>query len=323
MTLPQVVQVAAPSRLHFGMLSFGQPGARQFGGAGVMIAQPQLRLTIRPAEQLAIEGPLAERVSAFVDRLARDTPWWPREPRCRISIDAAPPQHSGLGSGTQLGMALGLGLASFFKAPRQTAAGLARAVGRGKRSAIGAHGAIAGGLLVESGKLTPDELAPLICRLELPEAWRFVLLIPGDEMGLSGEAEQRAFDQLPPVPQATTAALCRELLTELLPAAVLGDFERFGESVYRYGRMAGECFAARQGGVYASPAIERLVDRCRREGVRGVGQSSWGPTVYALCSSQSAAEALAAQLGNSAEVASADIIITAVSNVGCQVGFAT
>ncbi len=317
---PQPVQITAPSRLHFGMLSFGQPNTRQFGGAGVMISQPQLRLTITPAERLGVEGPLAERVTPFLGHLAQNAPWWPPVPRCRILIDAAPPQHSGLGSGTQLGMALGLGLARFFDAPPQTAAELARAVGRGKRSAIGAHGALVGGLLVESGKRSTDELSPLICRIELPEAWRFVLVIPQGETGLSGEAEQQAFDRLPPVSPATTAALCRELLTELLPAAVEADFERFGESVYRFGRMAGGCFAARQGGVYASPAIERVVDRCRREGIRGVGQSSWGPTVYALCPAQSVAEALAAQLAESAEAASATIVTAGPCNQGSQAG---
>lgn len=311
------IQITAPSRLHFGMLSFGQPGVRQFGGAGVMIAQPELRLTIAPAERLTIEGPLAERVTMFVERLARRAAWWPREACCRINVDAAPPEHAGLGSGTQLGMALALGLARFFGAPEQSAAELAQAAGRGKRSAIGAHGALRGGLLVESGKLAPDELAPLICRIELPEAWRFVLIIPAGEAGLSGEAEQHAFDRLPPVPRQTTAELCRELVAELLPSAAVGDFDRFGESLYRYGRLAGGCFAARQGGVYARPAVERLVDRCRQLGVRGVGQSSWGPTVYALCPAQSAAEALVEQLRASAESAPA-IVIAAPSNQGVE-----
>ena len=314
---PRELHVTAPSRLHFGMLSFGQRGVRQFGGAGVMLAQPELRLTIAPAERLVIEGPLAERVTMFVERLAQRAAWWPREARCRISVDAAPPQHAGLGSGTQLGMAIALGLARFFGAPEQSAAELAQAAGRGRRSAIGAHGALRGGLLVESGKLAPDELAPLICRIELPQAWRFVLIMPEGEAGLSGEAEQQAFDRLPPVPRQTTAELCRELVAELLPSAAVGDFVRFGESLYRYGRLAGGCFKARQGGVYASPAVERWVDRCRQLGVPGVGQSSWGPTVYALCPAQSAAEALVEQLRASAESAPA-ILIAAPSNQGVQ-----
>lgn len=300
------------------MLSFGQPGVRQFGGAGMMISQPELRLTVAPAEQLIIEGPLAERVTMFVEQLARQAAWWPHAPACRITVEEAPPQHAGLGSGTQLGMALALGLARFFGAPEQTAAELARATGRGRRSAVGAHGALQGGLLVESGKLAPDELAPLICRIEMPDAWRFVLVIPPGETGLSGETEQQAFDGLPPVPRETTAELCRELVAELLPSAAVGDFERFGESLHRYGRLAGGCFAARQGGVYASPAVERLVERCRQSGVRGVGQSSWGPTVYALCSTQSAAEALVEQLSASEEPAPATLVIAAPSNQGVQ-----
>lgn len=283
-----------------------------------MISQPELRLTIAPADRLAVEGPLSERAALIVERLAGNAAWFPREPRCRILIESAPPQHAGLGSGTQLGMALAIGLARFFCAPNQSAAELAGAVRRGRRSAIGAHGATCGGLLVESGKLSSDELGPLICRVELPEAWRFVLVTPPGETGLSGEAEQRAFDSLPPVPTGTTAALCRELIAEMLPAAAAGDFDRFGESLYRYGRLAGGCFMARQGGVYASPAVKRLVERCRESGARGVGQSSWGPTVYAVCSHQSSAEELVERLRASSD-APATAIITAPCNQGCRV----
>ena len=318
MTSPPTLHVTAPSRLHFGMLSFGQPSVRQFGGAGVMIAQPELRLTIAPDERLAVEGPLAERATMFLERLARNAAWFPREPRCRILVESAPPRHAGLGSGTQLGMALAVGLSRFFGAPNQSAAELAPAVGRGRRSAIGAHGAMRGGLLVESGKLSCDELGPLICRVELPEAWRFVLVTPPGETGLSGEAEQRAFDSLPPVPTGTTAALCRELIAELLPAAAAADFDRFGESLYRYGRLAGGCFMARQGGVYASAAVKRLVERCKESGARGVGQSSWGPTVYALCANQSSAEQLVERLRASCD-APATAIITPPCNQGCRV----
>jgi predicted sugar kinase len=56
----------------------------------------------------------------------------------------------------------------------------------------------------------------------------------------------------------------------------------FGEAVYQFGKWAGECFSAVQGGPYASPEIERLVESIREYGVPGVGQSSWGPTVFAV-----------------------------------------
>jgi beta-ribofuranosylaminobenzene 5'-phosphate synthase len=315
----RAVRVTAGSRLHFGMLSFGQPGRRQFGGAGAMISVPALRLSIGESDRFQATGPLADRVEQFVGQLARRAAWWRDEPRFRIDVEEAPPQHAGLGSGTQLGMALARGLAAWFRAAPQAAAELAAAVGRGKRSAVGVHGACLGGLIVESGKLGHEEVSPLVSRTALPDEWRFVLLMPAAATGLSGDTEQRAFDRLPPVPPETTAALCRELVSELIPAAERGDFDRFGEALYRYGQLAGQCFAAQQGGIYASPTIERLVARCRHLGVQGAGQSSWGPTVFALCRQQVDAEQLVASLTDAGELNQTEVLIAAPDNRGIRV----
>ena len=55
-------------------------------------------------------------------------------------------------------------------------------------------------------------------------------------------------------------------------------------------RLAGQCFAHIQGGPYNGPHLAQLVDTIRSLGVRGVGQSSWGPTLFALLPEQAAAE---------------------------------
>lgn len=313
-----MIRVTAGSRLHFGMLSFGQPGRRQFGGAGAMISAPGLRLSIGASDRLTVTGPLADRVEQFLAHLSQHAPWWGDDRPFRLAVETAPAQHAGLGSGTQLGMALAMGLARWFEAPPQAAASLARAVGRGRRSAIGVHGACHGGLIIEGGKLSEAEISPLIGRLALPDEWRFVLFIPAGS-GVSGEAEQRAFERLPPVPLDLTGDLCRELVCDLAPAAACGDFERFGEALYRYGRLAGQCFAAQQGGLYASGEIERLIERCRESGIRGVGQSSWGPTTFALCWHEREAQSLLGNLGVSGALDNVTTIIAAPDNQGIRV----
>ena len=87
-----------------------------------------------------------------------------------------------------------------------------------------------------------------------------------------------------------------ELAEELIPAATEGQFDRFSESLYRYGHAAGMCFAARQGGPFASPRVAQLIETIRSLKVRGVGQSSWGPTVFAVLPSEAAADDLVARL---------------------------
>jgi beta-ribofuranosylaminobenzene 5'-phosphate synthase len=287
MSLP-VVEVDAPSRLHFGMFSFGQPNTRQFGGVGVMIDRPGLRLRIVKADRFSTSGPLRDRVQTTVELLT--AAWHLHEPpACHIEVLAAPPEHVGLGTGTQLALAVCGGVNAFVGREPLDAPALAALAGRGGRSAIGTYGFVRGGFLVEGGKSAAETLSPLEHRVELPEAWRFVLICPHGEQGLSGEAERRAFGDLPPVPLPITRELRREVAEELIPAAVAGQFDRFGQSIYRFGCQAGLCFAARQNGPFAGASIARIVAAIRELGVAGVGQSSWGPTVFALLDSEQAA----------------------------------
>jgi beta-RFAP synthase len=311
------VEVVAPSRLHFGLLSFGQPDVRPYGGAGAMIARPGLRLRVSPAPRFETAGPLGQRVRDVVDHFARFHQLR-QLPRCRIDVLAAPPEHVGLGTGTQLALSVIAGLDAWRGNATLDAPELAAVARRGVRSAIGTYGFVLGGLLMETGRLDCQRLAPLEKRLSLSESWRFVLVIPAKQRGLSGEEERLAFQSLPPVPRPTTDALLAELTGELFPAAARGEFARFSDSLYRYGYAAGTCFAARQAGAFASPRVAELVERIRSLGVRGVGQSSWGPTVFALLESAAAAEEFCEQIRP--HVIPDDMLIVAEpSNTGARI----
>jgi beta-RFAP synthase len=215
---------------------------------------------------------------------------------CRIVIHEAPPEHVGLGTGTQLALAVAAGLNAFYRLPSQAPPELALSVGRGLRSAVGTHGFVHGGLIVEQGKLPGEPISPLDCRIDLPEAWRFVLIRHADAAGLAGDEEAAAMASLPVAPPAVTLELITEVRERLVPAAATGDFATFAASVYRYGNLSGQLFAAREGGAYHGPILAELVERIRGLGYPGVGQSSWGPTLFAAAPSADEAEALVAQL---------------------------
>jgi beta-RFAP synthase len=316
------IEVLAPSRLHFGMIALQPWCGPQYGGVGAMIQTPGLRLTIREAPGLEAAGPIRRRTLRAARLAWTNDPACPDpagEPRCRIEVCEAPPQHVGLGTGTQLAMAVAAGLAAFFDRPVLDAAALARRVGRGRRSAIGLHGFFEGGLLFEGGKTPSEEVAPLVARVELPEAWRFVLVRPRGQRGLSGAAERKAFARLPPVPAERTAALRREAAEVLLPAAAAGRFEEFSESLYRFGYEAGLSFSARQGGAFAGPRLTALVQAIRELGVRGVGQSSWGPTLFVLLPSADAAAEFLLRLRQPSWAADLELTITAPANRGATI----
>lgn len=79
----RTIEITTPSRLHFGMFSFGRADVRQFGGVGVMIDRPGVQLRIAPAAKFTATGPMQQRTAAVVDRL---TSCWQLEapPACLI-----------------------------------------------------------------------------------------------------------------------------------------------------------------------------------------------------------------------------------------------
>ena len=292
--MARAVEIIAPSRFHFGLLSFGNSNGRQFGGVGVMITEPALKLRLTCSDRLEATGPSADRALQFAKRWHHWAQEYsgPYKLGCHLEILTAPLQHSGLGSGTQLALSVAAGLNALFDMSKQVPEQLAASVGRGERSAVGSYGFVMGGLLVEAGKLMDEPFSPLVARVALPEEWRFLLILSPHEQGLHGSTEREAFASLPPVPDEITRSLSQEILVHMLPAAKHKDFSRFSRSLYRYGHAAGLCFAQRQHGAFANPYIAQLVSTMREHGIEGVGQSSWGPTVFALLPNAAAADEL-------------------------------
>jgi beta-RFAP synthase len=313
----RLVEVTAPCRLHFGLLSFGRRQGRQFGGVGVMVDTPAVRLRISAADTFQTMGPLADRSRQAARSWTRFV-GFDEQPACRIEVLSAAPQHVGLGVGTQLSLSVAAGLNAWHGLPKMSPGELAASVGRGRRSAVGTYGFAEGGLIVERGKLPGESIAPRDFRTTLPDSWRFVLLQPRRGQGLSGHAEQNAFEQLPPVPESVTADLTREVRQQMLPAVIQGDFVRFSESVYRYGRLAGLCFAEIQGGPYNGPYLTKLVELVRSLRVAGVGQSSWGPTLFAVLPAEDAAQTLVSKLGKLLPRDEARLSVTSPNSTGAR-----
>jgi beta-ribofuranosylaminobenzene 5'-phosphate synthase len=285
------VRVEAPARLHMGMLDVAGDGGRRFGGLGVALSRPAAVVEASPSDDVTAEGPDAERALA-VARRCRDE--LGLAGGARIRVLEAIPAHVGLGSGTKLALAVTAALAALAaQAPEPQA--LARAAGRGARSAVGLWTFVHGGLVVEGGvRPGVEQPAPLLARHAVPDEWRCVLAIPTASPGLSGRAEEEAFRQLRPDP-ASAALIAQLVLTSLLPGLAERDLTEFGAALTRIQRLVGEAFASVQGGVF-HPRAGDLVDALLRLGAAGAGQSSWGPAVYGVVEGEAAGHELAGRM---------------------------
>jgi beta-RFAP synthase len=319
-----MITVQTASRLHFGLLSLAEPGqpwpdstsaARRFGGVGLMVQDPALHLQVEPCSKWCAEGPLADRALAFAHRLAENLGDQAGPPQ-RLSIRTAPPEHVGLGVGTQLGLAVGSAVCAAWRVNIPITQ-IARLVGRGRRSALGVHGFSQGGFLVEGGKGTADDIAPLVATAAVPPDWRIVLVRPTAETGVHGAQERHAFAHAQTTP---TDVLCRLVLLGMLPALHDRDLDAFGAALYEFNVRAGEPFASVQKGIYASPCVSQTVAYLRDLGVKGVGQTSWGPIVFAVLPNVEDADAMARRVRDRFNLAEVDVVVTSVAHSGAQIG---
>ena len=258
------VVVRAGARLHFGLTDTRPP----FGGIGLMIDSPFTEVRVTPHASWRCDG-YADRIEPVARRMPGDLP------PARVWVPRRPPPHAGFGTGTTLAVAVADALSQSLGHDRSPDA-IRRWAGRGLRSRVGEHGYFRGGLV---SHLRDDDPVHVT---SLPSAWRVVTWSVGVGEAISGGVERAGFDGMDRTSTERRRKLER-LIDELHEAAAGGRAGDFGKALTRYNRMSGEMFAGVQGGPYADAAIERRVESVQRFAPEaGVGQSSWGPTVFAV-----------------------------------------
>jgi beta-ribofuranosylaminobenzene 5'-phosphate synthase len=282
--------VEAPARLHFGVLDLRGACGRWFGGIGAAAPAPTLVLSVEPADLLETHGSDAARAAEFARRFLD---YHQIRGGATVHVHRSLPVHAGLGSGTQLALAVARALAETYGVESEAAA-LARAVGRARRSAIGTWTFAAGGLVVDGGR-HPDRDAggPLIARLPFPASWRCVVAVPDAAPAINGAEEAAVFAQLPPPPAGEVERVAHRVLMALLPALADGDLPGFGAALSEVQTITGRWFAPAQGGIFAPGPSADLVRQMGEWGAFGVGQSSWGPAVYGIVEGEETAQGLA------------------------------
>ena len=127
------VYVKTPARLHLGLIDLNGDLGRLFGGLGVGIDRPNVVLEAEQSETLAVAGEKTEQVKTLAERFLET---YKVKASVSVNVKQVIPEHVGLGSGTQLALAVATALARLFyvKASVQE---LAEAMGRGQRTSVG------------------------------------------------------------------------------------------------------------------------------------------------------------------------------------------
>ena len=287
------VEIVTGSRLHFGLICGTLQTGWRFGGVGVMLRQPSWRITMNQSrtsvDQISASSETRGRVAEFLQKIRMTLPM----PAVNVAVKSEVPFHTGLGGGTQLGLAIAAAVKLVsHQRDVHNPFELAELAQRAERSAIGTVGFRDGGFLIDHGLPdTPSETRN-IRRIVVPEAWRFVLVRPMSAQGLCGDQERSFFNQRAIMSESLVVSLVRQIGDFLVPSIQDEKFESFSVSLEDFGDAVGRFYAAEQGDIFAHPGVRKLVAMLRAAGIRGAAQSSWGPGISIPASSLEHAQSI-------------------------------
>ena len=266
-----------------GLIDLNGNLGRLYGSIGLAIDKPNVLLEavgdVKPEIYGLEKGLVSKAASAFCG-------YYGVAPRMRIEVKEAIPRHTGLGSGTQLSLAVGTAIARLHgikASPRQ----LASVLGRGFISGAGVAAFEAGGFAVDGGVNVLYQIPPQrLFHCSFPRGWVFVVALPKIGKGLSEKQEKDAFKNIIPGPEKNAAEISRLVLMKMLPSLLEKDIEGFGYAMSEIDRKTGEYYKK----ISLGSTTEKIIQHMIGAGAQGAGQSSWGPAVYGLTERKYGAE---------------------------------
>ncbi|MDI6645173.1 MAG: beta-ribofuranosylaminobenzene 5'-phosphate synthase [Methanobacteriaceae archaeon] len=291
--------IKTPSRLHITLIDMNGAYGRIDGGVGITIENPQLILEVEPlnTEKIDIKFSVSENLSYLKkDYLKRIKSaaikmkhFLDIDHGFKFTVKKVYLSHAGLGSGTQLSLAVGKAI-SKFDHQKLDASKIAKIVGRGGTSGIGVRAFDYGGFIVDGGHnrtqksdFLPSAASsafppPVIAHYDFPEDWKIVLAIPKIDDRVSGLKEVNIFQEYCPIPLKEVEKLSHLILMKMMPSVVENDLDSFGFAVNHIQELGFKKVELK----LQNPIIGEIMENIRNAGAAGVGMSSFGPTIYAI-----------------------------------------
>ena len=322
--------IKTPSRLHLTLIDLNGALGRIDGGVGLTIEKPSLTLQAESGNngiEIVFEdkshseklmNDYREKIENSANKMLE---FLKINSGFKFNVKETYPAHSGLGSGTQISLAVGKIILKLNNRD-MTAPEIAKIVGRGGTSGIGVRAFDHGGFIIDGGHRIdekPDFLpssaskalpAPLITRYDFPEDWNIILAIPNVLAGASGPKEVNIFQKYCPIPLKEVQKLSHILLMKMMPAVVEADISSFGDSINQIQNIGFKKVELE----LQHPLISTLIENMRYAGAAGVGMSSFGPTVYAITDNNSKEISKVAQ--DTIKEVGGKLIVTKAQNSG-------
>lgn len=303
------------ARLHMGFLDLNGQTGRRFGSLGLGLNAPDTLIELAIGQDVFNQG--AEEPYVLKSKQAILTHANINQD-VSIRVHRAIPRHFGLGSGTQMALAIGEGINQLFDL-NLTLGEIANITSRGRRSGIGIGTFASGGLVLDGGRGLETKTPPIISHQPFPDEWAIVLMFDNQHIGVHGDEEVEAFATLKDADMQATQAVNHEVLMRGLPAIQECDLKAFGEAVSVLQAYTGDYFAPVQGGRYASKLVTQVLSYLVQQGVSCIGQSSWGPTGFAIFENHEMATSHLEKLKSTFQDSALGWLVCKASNAGATV----
>ncbi|MBY9007446.1 MAG: hypothetical protein KGD63_11880 [Candidatus Lokiarchaeota archaeon] len=206
------------------------------------------------------------------------------------------PSHVGLGSKTQLSLAIANSIAK-LKNLEINHRELTKIVERGGTSGIGWKGFLTGGFILDAGhefgigkekeNFLPSSAsksadpALTLLRYDIPENWRFVLTIPNIKKGAYGDEEVSIFKKYTPIPKEEVNEVSHQILMKIIPGLLKNDLDCFGEGLKSIQSIGFKKIEIK----LQNKVVKDLLNFIDNYGAKAYGMSSFGPSVVGIVDS--------------------------------------
>lgn len=290
--------IKSPSRLHMSLIDLSGAYGRIDGGIGLTLQNPNFVLFGEPAEKgiqiefsdsIADEDIIDECNTKITDAANKIMDYYNIENGFYFEVKEAYMPHSGLGSGTQIGLSTAK-MISEYSGHSDDSLKLSTIIGRGGTSGIGTFAFDNGGFIVDAGRnmKEKDSFLPssasnvrpplLLANYDFPDDWEILIVILNTADAVSGNKEVNIFQDYCPLPKDEVMEVSHLIFMNMVPFLLERNLPAFGTAI---DRIQGLGFKKVEVNLQTDK-IKNLMNKMREVGAYGVGMSSFGPTVYTI-----------------------------------------
>lgn len=331
------LRITTPCRIHLSLIDENGYTGRVDGGIGLMLDRPNVVFEAsNNAEEFKIEALKYYRESIeVINEIASKVfkTFNISNKNFHFNLKRYFPSHIGLGSKTQLSLAIATAITKLKNITNLTTTQLTKLVERGGTSGIGWRGFETGGFILDGGHdfgkgkeketFLPSSAsnsanpALTLFRHDIPKNWRFVLVIPSVKKGVYGDEEVSIFQNYAPIPRNEVNEVSHQIVMKIIPSLINNDLSGFGEGLKRIQSIGFKKIEIS----LQHQVVKDLLSFFDEYGLKAYGMSSFGPSVIGILESDSEAVELLKTVQKNQKNGGGHIYICKPNNTGAKIKY--